>query len=68
MPDQELMSRIAAFYNAGASRNQANPPTRRDVHEEFGIAISTAQRYLDILEAERRVPPLRRRRPGRDAA
>ena len=64
MPDEQLLTEIAAFYNAGASRNPANPPTRREVADHFHPRIksaSTAQNYLNILEARRLVPPLRRR-------
>ncbi len=51
MLDEQAMVDVAAFYNAGASR-PANPPTRRDVAEQFHLrSPSTAQNYLDMLEA-----------------
>lgn len=61
MLDEQLLTEIAAFYNAGASRNPANPPTRREIAEQFHLrSPSTAQNYLNILEARHLVPPLRR--------
>lgn len=53
---------VADFYNERARRNPSNPPTRRDVARWAGVSVSTAQRWLEVLEARGRLCyPLRRR-------
>jgi len=57
------MEEVAEYYNERARHNPSNPPTRRDVAGWAGISVSTAQRWLGVLEARGRLCyELRRRR------
>ena len=51
MSDEQAMVDVAAFYNERARLNPSNPPTRRDVAAFAGVSLSTAQRWLEVLEA-----------------
>jgi predicted ArsR family transcriptional regulator len=63
MNDEQTMVEVAAFYNERARLNPSNPPTRREVAEQFGISTATAQVWLQIIEARGLLCfPLRRRR------
>lgn len=57
------MEQVAEFYNNCARNNPSNPPTRREIAAWAGISTSTAQKWLEVLEAGGRLCyPLRRRR------
>lgn len=65
MNDEQAMVDVAAFYNERARRNPSNPPTRRDVAAFAGVSLSTAQRWLEVLEARDLLCfPIRRRMRG----
>ena len=67
MSDEQSMIDVAAFYNESARRNPSNPPTRRDVAAFAGVSLSTAQRWLEVLDARGLLCfPIRRK--GRRAA
>ena len=56
---------VAAFYNEHARRDPSNPPTRREIAALAGISVATAQRWLEVLEAQGRLYyTLRRARKG----
>lgn len=57
------IAEVAEFYNERARHNPSNPPTRREIAAWAGIATSTAQKWLEVLEAGGHLCyPLRRRR------
>jgi DNA-binding transcriptional regulator YhcF (GntR family) len=63
--EEQTMVDVAAFYNERARRNPSNPPTRRDVAAFAGVSLSTAQRWLEVLEARGLLCfPIRRRHRG----
>lgn len=65
MNDEQLMVDVAAFYNERARLNPSNPPTRRDVAAFAGVSLSTAQKWLEVLEARGLLCfPIRRRMRG----
>ena len=51
MDQEQVMVDVAAFYNERARRNPSNPPTRRDVAAFAGVSLSTAPKWLALLEA-----------------
>ena len=51
MSKDQAMVDVAVFYNERARLDPSNPPTRRDVAAFAGVSLSTAQRWLEILEA-----------------
>lgn len=54
---------VAKFYNERVRVNPSNPPTRREIAQYAGISVSTAQKWLEVLEAGGALRyPLRRRR------
>jgi len=62
---EQAMVDVAAFYNERARRNPSNPPTRRDVAAFAGVSLSTAQKWLEVLEARDLLCfPIRRRKRG----
>jgi hypothetical protein len=60
-----IPAEVAAFYNEHVRRDPSNPPTRRVIAALAGISVATAQRWLEVLEAQGRLCyPLRRTRRG----
>ncbi len=60
-----IPAEVAAFYNEHVRRDPSNPPTRREIAALAGISVATAQRWLEVLEAQGRLCyPLRRTRRG----
>ena len=54
---------VAEYYNERVRHNPSNPPTRREIACWAGISASTAQRWLEVLEARGRLSyQLRRQR------
>jgi hypothetical protein len=55
------MEEVAELYNDHARLNPSNPPTRREVAAWAGVSVSTAQKWLEVLEARGRLCyPIRR--------
>jgi DNA-binding transcriptional regulator YhcF (GntR family) len=58
-----IPAEVAAFYNEHVRRDPSNPPTRREIAALAGISVATAQKWLEVLEAQGRLCyPLRRTR------